>query len=440
MLKNLRNDRTGEDMPDLPSWATSASAIRLALATQLAAACPPHLAAEIAVTGSTSRGIADDLSDIEINHWLPVLPAEGEIIEWLRSVGAVEVTPTGINHIDRSRWFTFLYKGIWVEAGWAEIGHWNDMLRPILAGDVTGHTLLTMASTAQHAVILRTDGVLPRWQEELAGYPDGLAAKIIATNTGAWSDPHVPSVRWALARRRQTFGLAMRLQWDIDNLLCNLWALNRRWDEDFKWVDERILDLPLAPPRLVERIHRVFRLDDPERCITICFELIAETLQLLAPQFDVEAALRNIRAGLETAPAAPRRDRACAAIIRDGHIVMVFERDQYAGRWMLPGGGVQPGETPEQTVLREALEEACVHGENPVLLYERFYGPSKNSIESCFLVQIPPDAEPSLGSDPELAAHEQEIKAVAWRPLDELRDDLQVGRVLEALDLMRHRA
>jgi len=52
----------------------------------------------------------------------------------------------------------------------------------------------------------------------------------------------------------------------------------------------------------------------------------------------------------------------------------------------------------------------------------------------CFLIEVAPDQEPVLGQDPELGTDEQQLKAVAWRPLDEVRHDLQVARVLEALE------
>jgi 8-oxo-dGTP diphosphatase len=50
---------------------------------------------------------------------------------------------------------------------------------------------------------------------------------------------------------------------------------------------------------------------------------------------------------------------ACALIDADGR-VLVAERPagkSMAGLWEFPGGKVEPGETPEQTVIRELAEE-----------------------------------------------------------------------------------
>ena len=50
---------------------------------------------------------------------------------------------------------------------------------------------------------------------------------------------------------------------------------------------------------------------------------------------------------------------ACALIDADGR-VLISERPpgkQLAGTWEFPGGKVEPGETPEETVVRELAEE-----------------------------------------------------------------------------------
>jgi len=51
--------------------------------------------------------------------------------------------------------------------------------------------------------------------------------------------------------------------------------------------------------------------------------------------------------------------RAQAVIIRSGRILMARHFDLTVGEqyWCLPGGGVEPGETPEQAVVRELKEE-----------------------------------------------------------------------------------
>ena len=48
------------------------------------------------------------------------------------------------------------------------------------------------------------------------------------------------------------------------------------------------------------------------------------------------------------------RDRATCVLIRDGKLLLVADGSL---RYMLPGGGVDPGETIEAAAVRELLEE-----------------------------------------------------------------------------------
>jgi hypothetical protein len=59
-------------------------------------------------------------------------------------------------------------------------------------------------------------------------------------------------------------------------------------------------------------------------------------------------------------------------------------------------------------------------------------------VSRCFLLQcIDPAEEPRLGSDPEeehLSEHEKMLQEVRWFSLEKKKDDLQVSRVIEALN------
>lgn len=50
---------------------------------------------------------------------------------------------------------------------------------------------------------------------------------------------------------------------------------------------------------------------------------------------------------------------AAAVVVReDGRLLLVRRgREPQRGRWSVPGGTVEPGETPAQAAVREALEE-----------------------------------------------------------------------------------
>lgn len=114
-----------------------------------------------------------------------------------------------------------------------------------------------------------------------------------------------------------------------------------------------------------------------------------------------------------------KRDRSQAMVIRGEKILLV--QHEMFGRvfYNLPGGGVEDGETPEQGALRELAEECNVNGEivRPLTIE---YKPDMVSRVYTFQVQIPEDANPTPGIDPELSEEEQSIQGVSWLRLDEI--------------------
>ncbi|WP_293912673.1 NUDIX domain-containing protein [Deinococcus sp.] len=53
-----------------------------------------------------------------------------------------------------------------------------------------------------------------------------------------------------------------------------------------------------------------------------------------------------------------RSGRACACVVHQGRVLMIGVR---GGRWSLPGGGIEPGESAAQAAVREAWEETGAH-------------------------------------------------------------------------------
>ena len=64
----------------------------------------------------------------------------------------------------------------------------------------------------------------------------------------------------------------------------------------------------------------------------------------------------GIRRNSNHIPDEPKRAACCFIQREDGKILGVTRKDDY-NAWGLPGGKVDPGETPEQTAIRELHEE-----------------------------------------------------------------------------------
>lgn len=125
------------------------------------------------------------------------------------------------------------------------------------------------------------------------------------------------------------------------------------------------------------------------------------------------------------------RHRVCAALIEEQQILMVELHTPSRTFWTLPGGGVESGETKEQAVMREVLEETNLHVTIERQLYEISID---QGTETCFLVRSALGSSvPRLGIDPELPFDQQELRTVRFRPLKELHDDPQIARLLTLL-------
>jgi len=81
------------------------------------------------------------------------------------------------------------------------------------------------------------------------------------------------------------------------------------------------------------------------------------------------------------------RPRVCAAIIRDGSILMVQHRDADREYWTLPGGGVETGESPLEAVVREVKEETGLEAKVSRLLFKGRYLDGTSS-ERYYLMEV----------------------------------------------------
>jgi ADP-ribose pyrophosphatase YjhB (NUDIX family) len=85
--------------------------------------------------------------------------------------------------------------------------------------------------------------------------------------------------------------------------------------------------------------------------------------------------------------------------------------------WCLPGGGVEPGESPQQAVLRELEEECCVVG---IILCQTAHSVDGDGIESVtYLIDIG-EQTPHMGIDPEFIGDVQILVDLRWLTLAEI--------------------
>jgi len=116
-----------------------------------------------------------------------------------------------------------------------------------------------------------------------------------------------------------------------------------------------------------------------------------------------------------------RKIEVVAAVIFDENKILVSQRDggDMAGRWEFPGGKIETGETHEQALKREIMEElGIIISVNSFLLTIEYDYPEFHLIMHCYQGKI-------LFGAPRLLIHSlakwispQELDNIDWLPAD----------------------
>jgi predicted nucleotidyltransferase len=264
--------------------ATARSEELRALAQRIADALPPE-AIEVVVTGSVSRGVADDVSDIEL-----LVVTEGQLsleeaFELMRRAGLEKRDSWGDPSTPTRRVFGYL-DGRPVETIWWSRGLAEELF-------ATGGS----AEAIANGVPLRTSGLLTRWQERLADYPDELVAERVEKAAERWSG-FAPEGLLTIVR--PDCALA-RMEWIVDSaqrVLAIVFALNRVHLPTAKRLAERVEPLGLKPDLLAERIEEALA-GPPRRALQTMTELQLDTVRLAPSGPNVDRARTWLAEGLE---------------------------------------------------------------------------------------------------------------------------------------------
>ncbi len=132
-------------------------------------------------------------------------------------------------------------------------------------------------------------------------------------------------------------------------------------------------------------------------------------------------------------PPTNRHTRYQGAIVRDHHILLLYGREDWGDGprefWLLPGGGSEPGESAEETVYREMLEETMLEVRVERLLLDRPPHPSDSSPYKRVVTYLctPIGGEAAPGVEPENPPEEWVILDVGWF---DLRDEEDWGEAI----------
>ncbi len=261
------------------------------IAERICAALPP-IAEEIVLTGSVSRGVADEVSDIEMLV-VTAAPLElAECFEHARGAGLEGTDTWGVQGTAVSRVFGD-YDGVPIETVWWSRDHAEASVATLVAGEPS-----SAADALVHGIPLRTVGLLDAWQERLRPYPEGLATARIEAAALTWGG-YAAAGLLTIARPGERLALVERLLDDAMRVLQIVYALNRVWEPTTKRVAVRVEPLDMKPERLAERIEEALTEPDPVRAMLVMSELQADTLALAPSGPNVDRARRWVRDGID---------------------------------------------------------------------------------------------------------------------------------------------
>jgi hypothetical protein len=270
----------------------TARSVELRSIAQAIADALPSTVDEVVLTGSVSRGVADDISDIEM---LIVTQGELDLEDCFALAAACGVTDLGTwgqQGVPTKR-VSGYRDGAPIELIWWSRAHAASAIDAIFAGDLSA-----TADAMANGVALRTSGLLAQWQERLRNYPDELARAWIEDAALKWGGFHAAGL---LTLLRPGERLAL-LEWMVDDaarIVRIVFTLNRVWQPTLKRVADRAATLTHKPERLTERIEEALTEPDPLRALLTMIELQLETLALAPDGPNVDRARRWLGDGRE---------------------------------------------------------------------------------------------------------------------------------------------
>ena len=256
-----------------------------AVAQRVADALPVD---EVALTGSVSRGVADEVSDIE----MLVVPAEPLTLdECFTLVAAAGLTglDTWGNPSTPARRVSGYLDGVPIETIWWHRG----LAEEQLAGpsQATGDALV-------NAIPLKTRGLLAEWQERLRHYPEELVAVRCEEAAERWGG-FTPAGLLTIARPGERL---QRAEWLVDaanRVHAIVFALNRSWQPTTKRLSLRLEPLAVKPERMAERIEEALAEADPFRALRVMTQLQLDAVHLAPDGPNVDRARRWLGEALE---------------------------------------------------------------------------------------------------------------------------------------------
>lgn len=118
--------------------------------------------------------------------------------------------------------------------------------------------------------------------------------------------------------------------------------------------------------------------------------------------------------------------RAAAIVIKDHQLLVMHRINKGKEYWVIPGGGVEEGETIEQAVVRELSEETSLTIKINRLLYHRRVTDNSQLTDEYYYLSDYVSGEPKLNASTELEEMQagEQVYEPVWLDFDQLQSKL----------------
>jgi predicted nucleotidyltransferase len=225
---------------------------RVAIATRVAEAyrSDPHVGA-VLLAGSVARGLADEMSDIELDVYWTRPPTPLERRAAVEGAGWERV----YDHVDEHEFADGLSaEGVKVDVSGFTTTTIEHYLDAALSGD-TEPELQVRVTALRDGQALHGADLVERWRRRVEVYPEQLAAAMVQEGLALRSKERLEM----LAARDDVVLLHRDVVDGVQGVLDALFGLNRVWcpHPHHKWLEWEATLLPRQPPALVERVRRL---------------------------------------------------------------------------------------------------------------------------------------------------------------------------------------
>lgn len=243
----------------------------------------PATVTDVVLTGSVSRGVADDVSDVEMLVVSAELPTFDESVRAATAAGLANVD-TWVPLDRPARHLGGVFEEVAIELVWWSQPFAEERVRALAAGELLEG--LSTADALLHGVPLRGDELLHGWQQRLRTYPPQLTRALVEDATLMWRG-YQPEGMLTLLRPDERVPLIERLVDDARRVARIVFALNHVWEPSLKRLTSRFEPLALKPPRAADRLAVALTETDGRVAVQTMYELAAEVLALVPEEIDV---------------------------------------------------------------------------------------------------------------------------------------------------------